>query len=175
MATTSRATIQAPSNSTFESRDLLYLFLGLLHKHDIVSSSCWEYLTLSDLWKVRLLNRSLFYHDLRCVKYNRCRDGYDYHVPFPGFPGLLATRHDMIVASHGGSSTTTTSSKATMKTLPLTSTTTSSPGLYSHQLASLAAMHEMENSSQEFGALRGGVSCGGCINRLGVIDLIVMY
>jgi hypothetical protein len=138
--TQSSSSSSSSSSSTFESRDLLYLFLGLLPNHDNFSSFCWEYLILSDLWKVRLLNRSLFYRDLRWVKYTHCRDGYDYHVPFPGFPGLL-TRN---------SKTTTTLSSST--------TTTASPGLFSHQLASLAAMHRMENASQEFGALRGGVS-----------------
>lgn len=126
----------AVAAATFVPKHLLDLFLGL-HDHG-PTNDCWDYLTLSELWNLRLLSRSL-HQDLKWIKYTKCRDGHDYQVPFPGFPGLLSTKRD----NHG----------------PLQNgNDTASPGLYSHQLASLAAMHRMENASQEFGSLRGGVS-----------------
>lgn len=130
-------------SSAFDPKDLLCLFLGL---HDHAPSpdyGCWEYLTLSELWNVRLLSKPL-YRELSWIKYTKCRDGHDYQVPFPGFPGLLSTKYDTVDKLNGNA--------------------TASPGLYSHQLASLAAMHRMENASQDFGALRGGVSCRDPMN-----------
>jgi len=63
------------------------------------------------------------------IEYNRCRDGRDYVVPFPAYPGTLTTPDDLRAGA----------------------------GLFPHQLASLAAMHRAENTHTEFGALRGGI------------------
>jgi hypothetical protein len=136
MATATSTAQSSAATCQFDPRNLLNLFLGL-HDH-APTNDCWDYLTLSELWNLRLLSRSL-HQDLEWIKYTKCRDGHDYLVPFPGFPGLLSTKRDLQGPLWNGNDTT-------------------SPGLYSHQLASLAAMHRMENASQEFGSLRGGVS-----------------
>ena len=63
------------------------------------------------------------------MEYNRCRDGNDYLVPFPGYPAVLTTPDDIRAGA----------------------------GFLPHQLASLQAMHRAENANTEFGALRGGI------------------
>ncbi|KAG7355411.1 SNF2 family helicase [Nitzschia inconspicua] len=143
--------------SPFDPKDLLYLFLGIHDRAPSTDFGCWEYLTLAELWNVRLLSQSL-YRDLSWINYTKCRDGHNYRVPFPGFPGLLSTRQDAMDQFVNGNRIST-----------------ASPGLYSHQLASLAAMHRMENASQEFGALRGGIlgdapGLGKTITMLGLIS-----
>ncbi|KAL3784494.1 hypothetical protein HJC23_013637 [Cyclotella cryptica] len=90
----------------------------------------FPYLTLHDLHSFRLASKSI-YNSLQYTEYTKSRDGNDYLVPFPGFPGILSTRNDI----HSGA------------------------GLFCHQLASLHAMHLAENASANlaFGSLRGGI------------------
>ena len=90
----------------------------------------FPYLTLHDLHSFRLTSKYI-YNSLKNIEYTKSRDGVDYHVPFPGFPGILSTANDI----HNGA------------------------GLFRHQLASLHAMHSAENSSANlaFGSLRGGI------------------
>ena len=129
--------------------DLLLLFLGLKEKQ--VLPKAWEYLTIQELVAVRMLNRSIR-QQLEWIDYTHCRDGRDYRVPFPGFPGLFGTPADVAAGA----------------------------GLFPHQLASLRAMYQAEyplaatktamttatktttsdptpNSPIPFGALRGGI------------------
>ncbi|KAL7522106.1 hypothetical protein ACHAWX_006795 [Stephanocyclus meneghinianus] len=90
----------------------------------------FPYLTLHDLHSFRLTSKYI-YNSLKNIEYTKSRDGVDYHVPFPGFPGILSTANDI----HNDA------------------------GLFCHQLASLQAMHLAENSSANlaFGSLRGGI------------------
>lgn len=87
-----------------------------------------DFLTVRDLYQMRSCSK-LTYQALEFVEYDRCRDGNDYLVPFPGYPGILLTKSDVNAGS----------------------------GLFAHQLASLKAMHRAENSNTNFGTLRGGV------------------
>jgi hypothetical protein len=111
----------------FEKQDLLRLFLGLPH------GVTWEFLSLRDLMACASLSKDIWQQLLSTVEYTRCRDGKDYLVPFPGFPGLLSTPNDRQVGA----------------------------GLFPHQLASLHAMHRLENHDSNdachFGSLRGGI------------------
>lgn len=115
--------------------DLLFLFLGLNDKFRMPPHA-WEYLSIRDLVHVTLLSRSIR-TKLRRVEYTRCRDGRDYLVPFPGFPGLLSTPIDLKIGA----------------------------GLFQHQLASLEAMFRAENPGVlsansgpiAFDSLRGGI------------------
>lgn len=125
-ATQDDRSASAELTTSFQPQDLLHLFLGL--KFQGSPPKAFEFLTIQDLWNVRTVSKSI-YKSLDVVKYTHCRDGRDYLVPFPGFPGLLSTKQDRELGS----------------------------GLFSHQLASLASMHQMENSSTDFGALRGGI------------------
>ncbi|KAL7548648.1 hypothetical protein ACHAWF_011915 [Thalassiosira exigua] len=128
---TSTAATASSSSSSFASSsdpDLLGLFLRLDPSAPRLDASAWDYLTLGDLHRVRIVSKSA-HRALESVEYNRCRDGRDYLVPFPAFPGVLSTDSDM----------------------------SSGAGLFTHQLASLRAMHRAENKIASFGALRGGV------------------
>lgn len=87
-----------------------------------------DFLTVRDLYQLRSCSK-LTYQALEFVEYDRCRDGNDYLVPFPGYPGILLTKLDVNAGC----------------------------GLFAHQLASLKAMHRAENSNTNFGTLRGGV------------------
>lgn len=131
------------SSENWSSKDLLFLFVGLHEKSRALSNS-WEYLTIRDLVHLSLLSRTVR-KNLERIEYTRCRDGHDYLVPYPGFPGLLSTPSDV-----DGS------------------------GLFRHQLASLEAMHRAENTQKEFGCLRGGIlgdapGLGKTITMLGLI------
>jgi SNF2 family DNA or RNA helicase len=108
---------------------LLLLFLRLNDTGARLDPSvCWEYLTLREMYHVRLLSKTLN-RDLARVEYNRCHDMRDYVIPHPGYPGVLSTPSDVQAGA----------------------------GLYTHQLASLEAMHQAENRNFEFGSLRGGI------------------
>jgi hypothetical protein len=100
-----------------------------------------DYLTVRDLINLRQSLPKTVRDRLERegLEYVKCRDGRDYLVPYPGFPGLLPAP---------GS------------------------GLFSHQLASLRAMHRAEEDSAAaksgFGALRGGIlgdapGLGACV------------
>jgi len=107
---------------------LLDLFLRINTNNSRIDSSVWDFLSIQDTYKLRVLSKSTR-DALEKVEYNRCRDGTDYLVPFPGFPGVLLTPSDV---KNGA-------------------------GLFTHQLASLKAMHKAENNDTQFGALRGGI------------------
>jgi hypothetical protein len=120
------------SNTTscrnFEKQDLLRLFLGLNDKFRMPPEA-WEFLSIRDLMACASLSKDIWQQLASTVEYTRCRDGKDYLVPFPGFPGLLSTPDDMQVGA----------------------------GLFPHQLASLHAMYRLEHSDNHFGSLRGGI------------------
>jgi SNF2 family DNA or RNA helicase len=127
----------------YKPQDLLLLFLGLKIEHArAVPPDAWDYLTVRDLRNLSLVSSEIRQQLLeQQVEYTQCRDGRDYLVQFPGFPGVLSTLQDS--QRHAG--------------------------LFPHQLASLQAMHRAENSTStastistanapnEFGALRGGI------------------
>lgn len=81
------------------------------------------------------------------MEYIHCRDGCDYAVPFPAYPGILSTVSDRKLGA----------------------------GLFRHQLASLAAMHKAENNSVSFGSLRGGIlgDAPGLGKTITMLSLIV--
>ena len=109
------------------SQELFLVFLGV-HDKLRVAPDAWEYLSARDLAQLPVLSRTIR-EKLKRVEYTKCRDGRDYRVPFPGFPGLLSTPADLRIGS----------------------------GLFQHQLASLEAMIRFENSDRCFDSLRGGV------------------
>ena len=88
----------------------------------------WPFLTVAEMWKLRVLSKG-WKDELAYLEYDKCRDGRDYMVPFPGFPGLLRTPADI----------------------------QSNSGLFPHQIASVRAMQQAENRSLQFGDLRGGI------------------
>ena len=110
------------------SSDLLNIYLRINTNTPRLDSSIWDFLSLRDLYKLRILSKSTRIA-LEMVEYSRSRDGRDYLVPFPGYPGVLSTPSDI----------------------------RSGAGLFTHQLASLSAMHRAENNNTSFGALRGGM------------------
>ena len=114
--------------SNFSPSSLLHLFLRINANAPRLDSSVWEFLTLRDLYQLRSLSKHIR-SALQLVEYNRCRDGNDYLVPFPGYPAILTTPDDIRAGA----------------------------GFFPHQLASLQSMHRAENVSTEFGSLRGGI------------------
>jgi hypothetical protein len=119
------------TNRNFEKQDLLRLFLGLNDKFRMPPGA-WEFLPIRDLMACASLSKDIRQRLVglsNTVEYTRCRDGKDYLVPFPGFPGLLSTPDDIQLGA----------------------------GLFPHQLASLHAMHRLEHSDDHFGSLRGGI------------------
>mmetsp|Transcript_5871 Transcript_5871/g.12767 ORF Transcript_5871/g.12767 Transcript_5871/m.12767 type:complete len:1099 (+) Transcript_5871:135-3431(+) len=112
----------------FSPSSLLHLFLRINANAPRLDSSVWEFLTLGDLYQLRSLSKRIR-SALQLVEYNRCRDGNDYLVPFPGYPAILTTPDDIKAGA----------------------------GFFPHQLASLQSMHRAENASTEFGSLRGGI------------------
>jgi len=100
----------------------------LFRQRHCVDGDALALITAKDLAQLRCLCHDVA-SALATVDYIKCPDGADYAVPWPGFPGLFRTVED--------------------RDMHL--------GLYRHQLASLHAMHGMENSSRAFGALRGGI------------------
>ena len=116
-------------SSSSSSSPLLNVFLRINTSGPrLDAASTHDFLTLRDLYVVRTVCRPVR-AALTTVEYNRCRDGRDYLVPFPAYPGTLTTPSDRQAGA----------------------------GLFSHQLASLQAMHRAENAYTEFGALRGGI------------------
>lgn len=113
------------------SPELLGLFLGLHETSRLPPQYGWEFLSIRDWISLRLVSKRIR-RGLAQIEYTKCRDGKDYLVPFPGFPGVLSTQQDAELGA----------------------------GLFQHQLASLQAMYRMENPPPEnchFGALRGGI------------------
>lgn len=129
-------------------RNLLGPFLQTISSVPAV----WDFLYPRDMYKLRSISKATF-SELEKVVYDRCDDGVgesgkhtsialvrktctnllccfvEYPVPFPGYPGVLLTEADI----------------------------KSGAGLFTHQLASLQAMHRAENANTAFGALRGGI------------------
>ena len=123
------SSISPSSISSSSSSPLLNIFLRINTSGPrLDAASTHDFLTLRDLYVVRAVCRPVR-AALTNVEYNRCRDGRDYLVPFPAYPGTLTTPSDRQAGA----------------------------GLFSHQLASLQAMHRAENANTEFGALRGGI------------------
>ena len=73
--------------------ELLSLFIRT-NDSPIDSSTVWDYLTLKDLYQLRSVCKHT-YDELKLIEYNHCRDGNDYLVPFPGYPGVLCTNSDV--------------------------------------------------------------------------------
>ena len=127
-------------NSSF---GLLDLFLGTTIRTPQVA---WDFLTVYELINLACVSKAYREKLQRGFEYSYCRDGRDYIVPYPGFPGLLRHTDTLQNAvqdeSNGNAIAYNEHNRA---------------GLYPHQLASLKAMHQMENSNTAFGSLRGGV------------------
>jgi SNF2 family DNA or RNA helicase len=136
------------------SNDLLDLFLRINEDGRssspattrLDSSATFDFLTLYDLYQLRSISKRTF-SALKTVEYTRCRDGCDYAVPFPAYPGILCTESDRKLGA----------------------------GLFRHQLASLAAMHKAENNHVSFGSLRGGIlgDAPGLGKTITMLSLIV--
>jgi hypothetical protein len=105
------------------------LLLSLLGVMGPAPSLAWDYLTIRDRMQLLLVSKTVKGH-LAEIEYTHCKDGASYRVPFPGFPGLLPS--DDTDENNNG-------------------------GLFPHQLASLQACYEAENSDTRYGALRGGI------------------
>ncbi len=133
-----------PSPPIEPSFGLLDLFLGTKIRTPQVA---WDFLTVYELVNLACVSKSYRAQLLRGFEYLYCRDGRDYMVPYPGFPGLL--RHTDTLQ------TTTTEDSSNGNAIAYNEHNRA--GLYPHQLASLKAMHKMENSNTAFGSLRGGV------------------
>ena len=155
--------IAAPTSSSFPSASsqsfgLLDLFLGGRSKQP--PEVVWEFLTVQELVNLRCVSRSYRARLEEHFEYNYSRDGNNYTVPYPGFPGLL--RHcDALKDATGTANVNGNGNSITLNEH-------NRAGLYPHQLASLRTMHQMENNHNTvgvntivgavpFGALRGGV------------------
>jgi hypothetical protein len=131
----------------------------------------WDLLTVRELVNLRCISKIFRKNLENNFEYLYCRDGKDYVVPYPGFPGLL--KHN-----DGGRAGDNDNSNNTINIVNnndgrnennnnnndddddddgVDAISNNRAGLYPHQLASLRAMYEMENRSNHFGALRGGV------------------
>jgi len=109
---------------------LLDLFLGI-HSNQQLSIDCLQYLHMQDLAQLPCLNQTIRAKLEQGIEYTRCRDGKNYVVPYPAFPGLFSTE------AAGDENNC---------------------GLFPHQLASLAMMRRLENpENAQFGCLRGGI------------------
>lgn len=86
------------------------------------------FLDLLDISSFATISVALASRRLKELTYEECRDGRDYRVPYPGFPGLFGTNGDR-----------------------------GQCGLYPHQLDSLAAMHRFENVTTVDDSVRGGI------------------
>ena len=119
------------------------LFLGTTIRTPQVA---WDFLTVYELINLACVSKAYREKLQRGFEYSYCRDGRDYIVPYPGFPGLLrhidTLQNTVQDESNGNAISYNEHNRA---------------GLYPHQLASLKAMHQMENSNTAFGSLRGGV------------------
>ena len=144
----------AQENSVSTSFGLLDLFLGgsstTINTSIRTPEAAWDFLTVKEFVNLRCVSKAYRYRLEEHFEYLYCRDGRDYHVPYPGFPGLLRHGDERLddnfdKNANGNAISFNDHNRA---------------GLYPHQLASLRAMHQMEKSGQygvAFGALRGGV------------------
>ena len=147
-----------PQNSS--SFGLLDLFLGGGSGGETTITSirtpeaAWDFLTGKEFVNLRCVSKSYRARLEEGFEYLYCRDGKDYTVPYPGFPGLLRHGDEQI-------NDTNEAVDANVNGNAVAFNDHSRAGLYPHQLASLRAMHKMEQSSSShhipFGALRGGV------------------
>jgi len=117
----------APPHQREGEPKLLMYFLGIYEQQQCPPNA-WDFLTVQDMFHLTVVSKTIK-NQLSLVEYTKCRDGKDYLVPFPAFPGLLSTKSDNEVGA----------------------------GLFPHQLATLQAMTKAENSTNEFGCLRGGI------------------
>ena len=127
-STTSTTTSVARKQGRQYDERLFRLFLGLNDKFR-VPTGAWDFLAFKDLITCAAVSKQIREELIDNVEYTRCRDGKDYLVRFPAFPGLLSTKQDLDVSA----------------------------GLFPHQLASLQAMQKLENTNTAFGSLRGGI------------------
>jgi hypothetical protein len=162
-STSSSSSSASTSSST--SFGILNLFLGR------TPEVMWDLLTVRELVNLRCISKIFRKKLENNFEYLYCRDGKDYVVPYPGFPGLL--KHN-----DGGRAGDNDNSNNTINIVNnndgrnennnnnndddddddgVDAISNNRAGLYPHQLASLRAMYEMENRSNHFGALRGGI------------------
>jgi len=122
---------------------------GVVQTRRIDPTLCYELLTWPEFSNLLCVSKSLRNALQAGIEYVKCRDGNDYRVPYPGYPGLLS------------SSTSIRSEEeeedGEVKEGQHHHHHQHQQGLFSHQLASLRAMHAAENRSLHFGALRGGI------------------
>ena len=167
--------VQPPATASF---GLLDLFLGgsssdisnTVNTSIRTPEAAWDFLTVKEFVNLRCVSKAYRARLEENFEYLYCRDGKDYTVPYPGFPGLLRhgdetqEKKDDGINANGNAVAFNDHNRA---------------GLYPHQLASLRAMHQMEKSSilgdVPFGALRGGVlgdapGLGKTITTLAVIS-----
>lgn len=104
--------------------------------------AAWDFLTVRDLVNLRCVSRAYRQRLEKGFEYLYCRDGRDYRVPYPGFPGLLKHSDAAFAETNGNCVARNEHNRA---------------GLYPHQLASLNAMQRLESADTAFGGLRGGV------------------
>jgi hypothetical protein len=162
--------VAAPTSASESpsSFGLLDLFLGGRSRQP--PEVVWEFLTVQELVNLRCVSRTYRARLEENFEYNYSRDGNNYTVPYPGFPGLLRHCDALKDATDNGNANRNGNGNA------ITLNEHNRAGLYPHQLASLRAMHQMENNHSSnsnsnnnnigvnsivgtvpFGALRGGV------------------
>jgi len=129
-STTSQPSSGSSSGSSSGCADLLLLFLGL-NENLRVPPNAWDFLTLKDLSSTFVVSKEIR-SKLERIEYTSCRDGCDYLVKFPGYPGLFQKCSTGYDGEGCG-------------------------GLFRHQLATLQTMHRLENTHRDYGALRGGI------------------
>ena len=149
------------SSSSSSSFGILNLFLGR------TPEVMWDLLTVRELVNLRCISKTFRNKIENNFEYLYCRDGKDYVVPYPGFPGLLKHNNggragDNDDGDKGNNNINNVHnndgwSENNNNDDGVDAISNSRAGLYPHQLASLRAMYEMENRSNHFGALRGGV------------------
>jgi len=176
-AASSSVTVSAVSSSTVSSSvGILRLFVGTTRIPEVL----WDLFTVREFVTLRCLSkkfRNLLEHNF---EYLYCRDGNEYVVPYPGYPGLLQ-HHEGGRNSGNNNNKNNKNNEGNEKenknndvvdddvavavdvdvddSVPthLNANKYNKAGLYPHQLASLRAMYEMENRQRHFGTLRGGV------------------
>lgn len=154
--------------ATSSSFGLLDLFLGGNNTSIRTPEVLKDFLTVKEFVNLGCVSKAFRARLEENFEYLYCRDGKDYTVPYPGFPGLL--RHSDELQGdrnewNGANDDPSSSSNANGNSISFNDHNRA--GLYPHQLASLRAMHQMENPNSSnnnsilcevpFGALRGGV------------------
>lgn len=77
--------VPTPRNLTLKMTDLIGIFLQTSdHSIDVAT----DFLTLADFYQLKCVSKGCS-DALNLIEYRRCRDGKDYMVNFPGYPGVL--------------------------------------------------------------------------------------